>query len=96
MEKIRKPPSFNPFDAGNNKLQPPGVRGRSAPFSRLKVMADPRETAQSTVQQVTARVDLTPAEQVGIDRPLPVKASAVPGKAVTVDDDITGSPPQRS
>jgi hypothetical protein len=80
MEKIRKPPSFNPFDAGNNKLQPPGVRGRSAPFSRLKVMADPRETAQSTVQQVTARVDLTP----------------VPGKAVTVDDDITGSPPQRS
>ncbi len=96
MEKIKKPPSFNPFDAGNNKLQPPGGHGRSAPFSKLKVMPDPRETAQSTVQQVTARVDLTPAEGARLDKPLPPKARTLPSKAAKGDDDLMSLPPQKS
>lgn len=96
MEKIRKPPSFNPFDAGSNKLRPSAAHGRTAPFSKLKVLPNPGETTSSTEHRGPSVAELTPAEEAKLDKPLPADARNVPSKAAKGDDDLMSLPPQRS
>lgn len=77
-----------------DQLRPPLINDRWTPLSARAVRSDPRETAQSTVHQVTARTEMTSAEAADAEAPL--RFDGRPDHAAKGDDELMSQPAPQS